>query len=130
MLNLRALEALREVADVRQIEGGRPRRWFQSGDEDLIVWYGEDGGIYGFQLCYDRKKHERALTWMLGKGYSHNRIDSGEDHAMRYKGSPLLVADGKFDASEIAGRFLEASGNLPREIRDFVLAKIAEYRAE
>lgn len=121
---------LKEVSDVRQVEGGRPRRWFQSGDEDLIVWYGEDGSIYGFQLCYDRKKDERALTWMQGKGYSHNRIDSGEDHAMRYKGSPLLVADGKFDASEIAGRFLEVSGDLPPEMRDFVLAKIAVYRPD
>jgi hypothetical protein len=117
---------LRELSDVRQIEGGRPRRWFQSGDEDLIVWYAEDGTIYGFQLCYDRQGHEKALTWMP-EGYSHNRIDAGEGRAFRYKGTPLLVADGRFDDSAMTRRFLEISTALPPEISEFVLGKIADY---
>lgn len=117
---------LRELSDVRQIEGGRPRRWFQSGDEDLIVWYAEDGSIYGFQLCYDRQGRERALTWTPG-GFSHNRIDAGERRGFRYKRTPLLVADGRFDASAMTRRFLEISAALPPEIREFVSGKLAEH---
>jgi hypothetical protein len=117
---------LSELSDVRQIEGGRPRRWFQSGDEDLIVWYAEDGAIYGFQLCYDRQGDEKALTW-TPEGYSHNRIDPGERRGFRIKGTPLLVADGRFDASAMTPRFLEISAALPPEIKEFVLGKLAEY---
>lgn len=118
---------LRELSDVRQIEAGRPRRWFQSSDEDLIVWYAEDGAIYGFQLCYDRRDDERALTWMRERGYSHNRIDAGEHRAFRHKRSPVLVADGRFDAPAMQRRFLEISAGLPPEIREFIAGKLAEY---
>jgi hypothetical protein len=118
---------LREISDVGQPEGGRTRRWFQSDDEDLIVWYAADGAIYGFQLCYDRNGHERALTWTPEHGYSHNRIDAGEDRSFRYKGSPVLVADGRFDAALTMQRFLQISSAMPVEIRDFVSGKLIEY---
>jgi hypothetical protein len=118
---------LRELSDVRQIEGSRRRRWFQSSNEDLIVWYAEDDSIYGFQLCYDRHDDERALTWMRGQGFSHNRIDAGEGSALRYKRSPVLVADGRFDAHAMMRRFMEISAALPQEIGEFVSGKLAEY---
>ena len=88
---------LRELSHVRQISGGRPRRWFQSHDEDLIVWYAENGSIYGFQFCYGRNRKERALTWTAEQGFSHNKIDAGDRDGMRYAGTPILVADGIFD---------------------------------
>ena len=118
---------LRELSDVRQIEGGRRRRWFQSDDEDLIVWYAEDDSIDGFQLCYDRRGHERALTWMRGQGFSHNRIDAGEGSALRYKRSPVLTADGRFDADSMVRRFTEISAALPPEVSEFVSGKLAAY---
>ncbi|MCI3951571.1 MAG: hypothetical protein K0R53_1068, partial [Burkholderiales bacterium] len=118
---------LRELADIRQTEGRRPRRWFQSNAEDLIVWYAEDGTPAGFQLCYDRGQDERALTWTQQRGYTHHRIDAGEGSALRYKQTPVLVADGTFDATAMSRRFLRVSAGLPREIREFVLVKLAEY---
>jgi hypothetical protein len=118
---------LRELSDVRQIEGGRRRRWFQSDDEDLIVWYAQDDAIDGFQLCYDRHSHERALTWMRGQGFSHNRIDAGEGSALRYKRSPVLTADGRFDADAMIRRFTEISAALPPEVSEFVSGKLAAY---
>ena len=54
------------------------RRWFTDEDLDLIVWFSEQGAPDGFQLCYDRRGHERALTWTKGAGYRHDRIDDGE----------------------------------------------------
>ncbi|HET7596838.1 MAG TPA: hypothetical protein VFK15_07890 [Burkholderiales bacterium] len=119
---------LREILDVKPTEEGRRRRWFQSADEDLIVWYAQDGSIFGFQLCYDRQRNEHALTWMRGRGYAHNRIDAGEGRGFRYKASPVLVADGRFDAPAMTQRFRRISATLPRNIRDFVSDRLSEYR--
>ena len=53
---------LTEIEKTRQIPGEGIRRWFRDDELDLIVWYGDDGSIEGFQLCYDKLQHERALT--------------------------------------------------------------------
>jgi hypothetical protein len=118
---------LREIPHVRQITGGRRRRWFQSDDEDLFVWYRPNGSIFGFQLSCGRHRDERALTWMPKRGFSHNRVDAGERDGLRYARSPMLVADGAFDASAMLRRFLLISTSLPPEIRRFVLDRLAKY---
>ena len=118
---------LRELSGVRQTEGGRRRRWFESGDEDLIVWFADDGSIHGFQLCYERQRVEKALTWLPGSGFTHDRVDAGERRDFRPKGSPMLVADGIFDVAAMTHRFLEISTGVPAEIREFILGKLAEY---
>jgi hypothetical protein len=121
---------LSELSHVRQIEGERRRRWFQSPDADLIVWYEGDGAIYGFQLCYDRRSDERALTWTPEHGFAHNRIDDGEGIGLGYKRTPILVADGMFDAGQLGSRFAGMSALVPHEIVAFVLQKLARYRDE
>lgn len=118
---------LREVLHTRQEKGQRKRRWFSSRDEDLIVWYSEDGGIFGFQLCYDRQGRERAITWDAERGFTHNIIDDGEAVGMAHKQSPILVADGAFDAAAMSGHFCEICQGVPKDIMDFVAKKLAEY---
>jgi hypothetical protein len=118
---------LTEYSGVRQIPGHRPRRWFHSEDEDLIVWYANDGSIFGFQLCYDKQKSERALTWLPQSGFSHSRVDDGEGPALTYKRTPVLVADGVLDASAVSSRFLRISKALPRDVFEFVAGKLREY---
>ena len=54
---------LREVRNCPQVPGERPRRWFESEGMDLIVWLSADGRPVGFQLCYDKGRRERALTF-------------------------------------------------------------------
>jgi hypothetical protein len=122
---------LTEYSGIREISGGRPRRWFYSEDEDLIVWYADDGSIFGFQLCYDKQKSERALTWLPQSGFSHERVDyGGSDSAGRGLGSrldkltPLLVADGVFDIASLSRRFLQISQALPRDVFEFVSGKL------
>ena len=118
---------LREISRVRQIKWGRRRRWFQSDDEDLFVWYRPNGSIFGFQLCYGRQRDEKALTWMPKRGFSHNRVDAGERGGLEYARSPILVVDGTFDPSAMNRRFLEISTSLPPEVRQFVLGKLTKY---
>ena len=117
---------LKEVLNTRQEKGQLKRRWFSSREEDLIVWYSADGKIFGFQLCYDRQGRERALTWNSEHGFAHNLIDDGEAVGMAHKQSPILVADGLFDAAAISGLFGEICQRVPPDIAEFVSKKLAE----
>ncbi len=120
-----------EYRNVRQVGGEGFRRWFSDDYFDLIVWY--DGtrrnhwGINGFQLCYDRSGYERALTWQRGRGFSHEKVDTGESGRLGLKSTPILVADGLFDASAIAERFREASRGIDPGIVALVLDRLAMY---
>jgi len=83
---------LTELEKVPQ-HGGRRRRWFRSAKQELIVWFSEDDSMWGFQLCYDLDKQEKALTWTQDQGFSHERVDDGEDVGLRHKRTPILVID-------------------------------------
>jgi len=117
---------LREITGVRQIEGEPHRRWFTDDLLDLIVWDAESD-IVGFQLCYDKTHAERAVTWKAGSGFNHNAVDSGEGRAGRYKGSPILVADGGFDVQRVATSFHDQSGALDAGSSDFIYLKLLGY---
>jgi hypothetical protein len=118
---------LSEVRNTRQIENEGPRRWFTDSYFDLIVWYSREGNVIaGFQLCYDKQREERALTWRRGAGFDHKRIDDGEVSG-RMKMTPVLVPDGAFDCSAIAERFRRESGKIDPEIRKFVYDKLTNY---
>jgi hypothetical protein len=81
---------LREVRKVRQIKGESRRRWFDDDYFDLIVWFGEEDEIVGFQLCYDRRGEQKAFTWQQEFGYMHHRVDQGEDKPGKLKATPIL----------------------------------------
>jgi hypothetical protein len=118
---------LREFANVRQIEGESKRRWFSNDYFDLIVWMNDQEEIEGFELCYDILKTHRALIWHRDTGYSHHRVDDGENRPGKLKASPILISDGYFDHAEIAERFKNASRNIEEKIFTFVYEKLLEY---
>src|SRR5262245_51959944 len=115
---------MREFPGIRQSRGEPWRRWFQSDDEELTVWYEPDGSFRGFQLCYDRQGYERALTWLKAKGYARLRVDHGESEPLTVKRTPVVLPDGAFDAAEVLERFRAAAGGLPDEIARLVAEKI------
>jgi hypothetical protein len=127
----RNLQVLAEYESVRQIRGEGHRRWFTDEYFDLIVWSDRPGSdrshITGFQLCYDRNGYERALTWTRDRGFSHERIDSGENSPGSPKSTPILVADGNFHGASVRNRFRAASSGIDRNIADLVLEKLTEY---
>ncbi|HAH32781.1 MAG TPA: hypothetical protein DCL44_10755 [Elusimicrobia bacterium] len=118
---------LRETPNIRQIPGEPPRRWFADEFFDLIVWFDTDGAVNGFQLCYDREFHPRALTWTKSAGYTHNAIDDGDTATGSHKSSPVLVPDGAFNAKNIYSQFEKASALLPEDICKITLEKIKEF---
>jgi hypothetical protein len=118
---------LREVRKVRQVKGESRRRWFDDGYFDLIVWFGAEDEIVGFQLCYDKYGEQKAITWQQEFGYMHHRVDQGEDKPGKPKATPILVADGIFDYKNIASRFERESGEIDSKISDFVYEKMMQY---
>lgn len=121
------MSALTEFVNVAQRPEGPRRRWFHSEQEDLIVWYEDDGSLHGFQLCYDLQGMERALTWIKGKGYSHLKVDAGEIEPLTAKRTPILVADGLLDSAGVLERLRSAAGKLPEDVARLVASKIEEY---
>lgn len=111
---------------IRPVARDLDRRWISDDYFDLIVWYEPGGAIHGFQLCYDKSGHERALTWMRDRGFRHTGIDSGEacPNANR---TPILVAGGAFPAAQVREEFMARGKQLPAEIRDLVLERLADY---
>jgi hypothetical protein len=114
-----------EIKNVRQKAGDPFRRWFSDNYFDLIIWYNDEKEIIGFQLCYDVKENEKAITYSDGK-FSHNKIDQGEDNPSKNR-TPILVADGVFDELKVLPKFEESSKNLENGIKEYVSGKIAEY---
>lgn len=120
-------DILTEILELRQIPNEPRRRWFRSDDLDLIVWFDESGVPTGFQLCYDRTRAERALTWRAGFGFLHTGVDDGEQAGLWYKEAPILVGDGELDANGLSDHFLAASAGLPPGIAGFVGNKLKEH---
>jgi hypothetical protein len=118
---------LKEAENTRQIPGESHRRWFSDKTCDLIVWYSTDKNIKGFQLCYQDGSHERALTWFKDLGYSHNRVDKGEDIALQYKMSPILIPDGTFNKDAVLTLFTKKSKEIDQEIIRFISKIIKQY---
>jgi hypothetical protein len=120
---------LAEHTNVSQISGEPRRRWFADDYFDLIVWFDESDEIVGFQLCYDKSRNERALTWFKQSGYMHHRVDDGE-HTIDVirKATPILVSNGIFDHEEIAGLFRAQSTEIEERISRFVYEKISQFQ--
>lgn len=122
------MPGLSEVRDVRQVPGESRRRWFTSDDLDLIVWVDAAGAPTSFQLCYGKPRAEHALTWQPDTGFRHMAVDDGESVDFKWKGTPILVPDGHFDADQVRERFTKASTAVPTDIVAFVTTKLGELR--
>jgi len=117
---------LQEIHNTYQAPDEPPRRFFFSHEQDLRVWFGEDGALVAFQLAYGKYRDEHAIRWKAGRGFMHQRVDDGENAGL-VKQAPILVADGAFDAASVLDRFLELSAEMPTEIVDFVAVRLREH---
>jgi hypothetical protein len=116
---------LREVPKTRQIRGEPRRRWFTSTAMDLYIWYDDADAPLGFQLCYGKPDHERALTWFRPDAYSHMRVDPTGRSS--HSGTPILLADGLFERDTVREDFAREARELPAEVVDLVEERIAGY---
>jgi hypothetical protein len=112
-----------------KVRGDYRRSWMSDDYFDLIVWYEPSNAIHGFQLCYGKLESERALTWLNTGGFSHSKIDSGEDDPEANR-TPILLPDGSFPPTEVSREFRQRSQRLPKSLRNFVLAKLKQFAAK
>ena len=117
---------LMEFGNVRQIPGEPQRRWFTCEGVELVVWCDESDGPIGFQLCYKDGGSEYALTWKPDCGFSHKRIDDGEERPAKHKATPILTADVPASSKTISERFAQVSAGLPVEFAEFVGKQLRE----
>ena len=113
-----------ENQHVRQNPGEEFRRCFTDDYFDLVVWYGSDETIVGFELCYDRADDEKAVRWLAGHGLSHFRVDYGEQRASANRSPMLVDRDGEFEADRVISCFEAAADGLPVEVAAVVKSKL------
>lgn len=118
------MDLLEEIRAVRQNRGERKRRWFTSVQMDLYVWFGWWGAPVKFQLCYNKHRQEKVLTWSKANGYSHENIDPGEPAGVGHKATAILVNTATAVEGSLGETFAAASINVPDRIRCFVLGKL------
>ena len=117
---------LREIPHVRQDKPCLKRRWYQDEFFDLYTWHSPDGALASFQLCYDVRGRERALSWHRDNGFSHNKIDAGDGGRLG-RMSPILVGAGQFPHRLVRQRFAAEAAILDAPTRDLISAKMREY---
>ena len=116
---------LREIPHVRQDKPGLKRRWYQNEFFDLYTWHAPDGALVSFQLCYDVRGRERALSWHREHGCSHTRIDAGDDGPLSR--TPILVGGGCFPHRIVREWFAQEAAILAAPTRDLIIARMREY---
>ena len=111
---------------IRAVPNDLDRCWMSDDYFDLIVWYSECGRIDGFQLCYDKRGNERALTWRTTAGFRHSAVDSGESEPLANH-TPILKTGGDFPAQRVRAEFQQRSKLIHPDVRALVLARIAQF---
>jgi len=118
---------LHEITHLRQTNRSLKKRWFNSVDMDLFVWY-HDSAPVKFQLSYNKQNEERAISWDFHHGFQHYRIDSGESYPHQYKRTPIMFDFcNQENLPELARNFLAASENIDIAVADFIYARLMAY---
>jgi hypothetical protein len=118
---------LYEIKSISKSEDGLKRRWFFDTTMDLLIWLDAADRVVGIQLCYDKDKSPRAVTWFQKEGYQHNSVDLGEDKRGRRGGSPIMGSDDVFDAPMVAEQFKKLGENIDPAIYEITYEKLLEY---
>ncbi|MDM8567807.1 hypothetical protein QUF74_19435 [Candidatus Halobeggiatoa sp. HSG11] len=116
--------------NISQNEKNKKKYWFQDEYFDLFVWFGIDSNkILNFQLCYDRLKIEKVISWDFEKGFAHYHVDDGE-YSPHKNMSPVFIQEGKFEYDEAIPKFIESSSQIDKKISKFIIEKLDEYIQE
>ena len=114
------------VAHLRQSNRALQKRWFNSSEIDLFIWFRQSVPIR-FQLAFNKAKVEQMICWDIYQGFHYYAVDTGEDRPNHYKQTPVLVNITCIqNLPNITRQFLAASENMDVGISDFILARLME----
>lgn len=117
-----------EIRDVRQNANEYFRRWFSDDNFDLFVWYNPEETIYGFELTYDKAGCGKAIRWFVDSGFSHYRVDDGDQSSFSFDIPILrLITEGGSEMAQVLSRFEASDEEMPIHITMLVQSKLREY---
>ena len=116
---------VREIRTRKTMDGDRRRRWFSDSLMDLYFWEDEAGEIVKFQLCY-KVGGEHAFTWDVIEGFSHHRVDDGEQLSVM-KQTAILVSNGTVNGPVLSALLHGSRNGIEPRLYECVLTKIFEY---
>ena len=105
---------------------GEIKRWFSDQNTELFVWLTPAGQVTAFQFSYDKAHNEHLLSWSEVHGYSHGRIDDGENSPFQTM-TPIMVPNGAVNYVQVAEAFRSVSECLEPELVEFIYRKLREY---
>jgi hypothetical protein len=111
---------------IRAVPGDFPRKWMFDDYFDLYLWYQPDGTVFGFQLCYDKDRDQRALTWDRAGKFQHNRVDAGEAKPNANQ-TPILSEPCPFSREPVRSEFVKRAVHLEPAIVALILSKIDAF---
>lgn len=80
-----------------------------------------------FQLSYNKRSHEEAISWDFRNGFRFYHVDSGEDELPHYKMTPVLLdCNTPQDLARLARNFLAACEKIDIGVSDFIYARLME----
>lgn len=118
---------LREIGYIKQTHGQPFRRWFNDELLDLFVWQEEGGRITGFQLCFDKQTHERALTYSEADGYALDNVHTEESSLDM--GSPVLRRGVELPFPHLLALLAERGAGIDSRVFRYVMEKLEAYPA-
>ena len=118
---------LREIGYIKQSPGQLFRRWFNDELLDLFVWQEEGGRITGFQLCFDKDKGERALSYSEAEGYSLHNVHTEESSLDM--GSPVLRRGAELPFPHLLALLNERGTGIDPRVLRYVREKLEAYAA-
>ena len=118
---------LKEIPAGRQQISGLTRRWFADDSFDLFIFADDQGTLVQLQLSYDKSHREHVISWMANSGYTHQRIDDGQDISGKAR-SPIMVPDGVCDIDRIIREFKNSSLALDDELFETVYRKLIGFK--
>lgn len=118
---------MREILRIVQREGQPRKRWFNSVNIDLSIWYDTDNKPVRMEMHYDVNTIEKSFSWKKPDIFTHDTVQSGYG-AGRFRAS-TLVGGGKMPMNKesLAEKFDQGADRLPQDVRDFVHSMIREY---
>lgn len=117
---------LTEWLGASRSDSGAVRRWFVDDDMDLIVWF-RDQVITDFQLCYDKRGDQHAITWSDNGSVQHRRVDAGDRPSGRAKSSPVITGVASRAIEELPVRFANRASELDPSMTAFVTKVIQSF---
>ena len=107
------------------------KHWLRDNHHDLFYWLNAAEQVTAFQFsyCYNYSgtHNEYLISWDHCKGYSHSRIDDGEDVYLKLKMSPLLIAAKAPDRTLPATQFSQICLGMNTTIADFIYQTLKAY---